>query len=361
MIKTIKNDITIRDLVNGYINKEENGVFALDGRLNIRPPFQREFVYNLEQQMQVIKTIKNELPLNIMYWNKNGKDTYELIDGQQRTLSICEYVKNNFAMDNLTFENLPEDKKNEILNYELTIYICEGKESEKLEWFKTINISGEKLNDQELLNAIYTGSWLEDAKKYFSKRECIAFKIANNYMTGTPERQDYLKTVLNWISNDNAIQYMSYNQNKENANELKIYFKNVISWIEITFIKYRKEMKGINWGFLYNEFKDKNFNSQEIEKEITNLMLDEDITKKKGIYYYVITRDEKWLNIRSFTDGQKRIIYEKQKGICNKCSKHFEINEMEGDHIVAWSEGGKTDIENLQMLCKKCNREKSNK
>jgi hypothetical protein len=353
--------ITIREVSNGYINNDEEGVVGYGGKLNIRPKYQREFVYKDKQRDSVIETINKEFPLNVMYWVKNEDDTYEVLDGQQRTISICEYVTRSFSLNSMYFHNLTDFEQNKILNYELMIYFCEGNDKEKLDWFKTINIAGEKLTTQELRNAIYTGTWLTDAKKYFSKTACPAYKIGSEYMTGTPIRQDYLETSISWISNDTIEEYMATNQHKPNANEIWLYFQSVISWIKVVFPTYRKEMKGIDFGFLYNKFKDKQFDSKKLEEEITKLMQDEDVTKKSGIYEYVLTRNEKYLSIRAFTENQKREAYEKQKGICSTCKVKFELNEMEADHITPWHSGGKTISENCQMLCKEDNRRKSGK
>lgn len=241
------------------------------------------------------------------------------------------------------------------------IYFCSGTDSEKLEWFKTINIAGEKLTDQELRNAVYAGSWVSDAKRYFSKNGCPAYKMAGDYLDGTAIRQDYLETVIKWLSNDNIEKYMAEHQHEPNANDLWLYFQSVINWVKTIFPTYRKEMKGIEWGFLYNEFKDKKVDPKKLEAEINKLMQDEDVTNKKGIYWYVLNRKEKHLNIRAFSDNQKREAYERQKGICPICKKHFDISEMEADHIKPWHEGGKTSAENCQMLCKDDNRKKSGK
>jgi hypothetical protein len=294
-----------------------------------------------------------------MYWVKNEDGTFEVMDGQQRTISFCEYVAGKFSLNFQYFHNLEEDEKKQILNYKLMIYFCEGTDKEKLDWFKTINIAGEKLFDQELRNAIYTGEWLSDAKRHFSKSNCPAYNLASNYMSGSPIRQDYLETAISWISDGKIEEYMAKHQHKPNANELWLYFQEVINWVKAVFTKYRKEMKGVDFGLLYNEFKKKEFDSKKIEKEISKLMQDEDVTKKSGIYPYVITRNEKYLNIRAFTDNQKREAYERQKGICPKCKKHFEIDEMEADHIKPWHEGGQTIAKNCQMLCKHDNRIKS--
>jgi len=297
--------------------------------------------------------------LNVMYWVKSEDGTFEVMDGQQRTVSFCEYIDGKFSLNNLYFHNLTDTDKEQILNYKLMIYFCEGNDKEKLDWFKIINIAGEKLTDQKLRNAIYTGTWLTDAKRYFSKSGCPAYGIASDYLKGVAIRQEYLETVIRWISGDKIEDYMSTHQHEPNANELWLYFQNVINWVRVVFPNYRKEMKGVEFGPLYNEFKNEKIDSKKIEKEITKLMQDEDVTKKSGIYPYVLTKNEKFLNIRAFTEKQKREAYERQKGICKKCKEHFEIEEMEADHIKPWHEGGKTTAENCQMLCKQCNRTKS--
>jgi len=354
-------EITIREVVDGYLNNDnEEGVIGYSGKLNIRPKYQREFVYKDKQRNAVIETVRKNFPLNVMYWVKN-EDSYELMDGQQRTISICEYVAGKFSLNYQCFHNLEDDEKEQILDYKLMVYLCEGTDKEKLDWFKTINIAGEKLTPQELRNAIYTGAWLTNAKRYFSKTNCPAYNLASNYIKGSTIRQDYLETVISWISNGEVEEYMSKNQSKPNANELWLYFQSVINWINTIFPNYRREMKGVDFGILYNEFKDHEFNSQSLEQEITKLMQDEDVTKKSGIYVYILTRDEKYLNIRAFIDKQKREAYEGQIGICPKCKAHFKIEEMEADHITPWHEGGKTTAENCQMLCKHDNRVKSDK
>jgi len=355
------NEITIREVSNGYLNNDEEGVVGYGGKLNIRPKYQREFIYKDKQRDAVIDTIKKNFPLNVMYWVKNEDGSFEVLDGQQRTISFCEYFAGSFSFNNLYFHNLTDVEKNQILDYKLMIYFCEGNDKEKLDWFRIVNIAGVKLTDQELRNAIYSGTWLIDAKKYFSKSSCPAHSIASDYLNGSAIRQDYLETTIRWISGDKIEDYMSKHQHEPNANELWLYFQNVINWVKVVFPSYRKEMKGVEFGPLYDEFKNKKTNSKKIEKEITELMQDEDVTKKSGIYPYVLTREEKYLNIRAFTDKMKREAYERQKGKCAICKKHFEIEEMEADHIKPWHEGGKTTAENCQMLCKQDNRTKSGK
>ncbi len=359
-------EIPVRDLVAGYEDNEEAGVVGYGGKLDIRPPYQREFIYKDKQRNAVIDTITKDFPLNVMYWAVRDDGNYEIIDGQQRTISICQYVNNDFSINGLAFHNLPKDKQEQILDYKLMVYFCEGTDSEKLEWFKTINIAGEKLTDQELRNAVYSGSWVTDAKKYFSKTGCVAYQIGSDYLNGSPIRQDYLETAIKWISNGKIEDYMSKHQHDPNASALWIYFQSVISWIEATFPKKynknrKKFMKGVDWGTLYNQFKDEVLDADKLEEEIKKLILDDDVTNKKGIYPYVLTRNEKYLSIRAFSDAIKIKVYEKQKGICAKCGEHFELNQMEADHITPWHEGGKTIEENCQLLCKDCNRKKSGK
>lgn len=352
-------EITVRELAEDYDDNGEGGVVGYGGKLDIRPPYQREFIYKDIQRDAVINTITKDFPLNVMYWSVREDGNYEVIDGQQRTISICQYVDGEFAFNNRYFHNLQNDEQDQLLNYKLMIYLCSGTDSEKLEWFKTINIAGEQLTEQELRNAVYHGSWVSDAKRYFSKTDCAAYNIGGDYMNGTAIRQDYLATVIDWISKGQIEAYMAKQQNQPNANDIWLYFQAVMSWVKATFPKYRKEMKGIEWGPLYDEFNGKTLDAKALEAEIGTLMEDEDVTRKKGIYAYVLTRKEKHLNIRSFTDKQKREAYEKQKGICTVCKKHFELDQMEADHITPWHDGGKTNAENCQMLCKEDNRRKS--
>ena len=353
-------EVRIRELIDGYLNNDEDGVLGYGGLLNIRPKYQREFVYKTNQRDAVIRTIKKNFPLNTMYWVMNSENDYEVLDGQQRTISICEYINGSFSIGFQYFHNLEQEEKDAILDYKLMVYICTGENREKLDWFKTINIAGEKLTDQELRNAVYTGEWLTDAKKYFSKTNCPAWNIGKDYLLGSPIRQDYLETALEWISDGNPGDYMSTNQNKANASELWIYFQNVINWTKFVFPNYRRELKGLPIGALYNKYSAIQQNGIALEIEIQRLMQDDEVTKKSGIYTYVLSRDEKHLNIRAFSSSQKREVFEVQNGICKICGEQFSIDEMESDHITPWSLGGKTNVENCQMLCKGCNRTKSN-
>ncbi len=363
-MKITLHTITVRDLVKNYEDNDEGGVVGYDGKLDIRPPYQREFCYSDNQQQAVMDTVTKGFPLNTMYWVVRDDGRYEVLDGQQRTISICRYVNGDYSYLLQYFTNLPEDKKEQILNYELQVYFCEGTPSEKLDWFKTINIAGEKLTDQEIRNAVFAGPWTAEAKKIFSKSNCAAKLLSDKYVNGNPIRQELLEIALGWFvgKDDKLIKnYMGLHQNDTNANELWLYFQSVIAWIKALFPNYRKEMKGLDWGNLYNQYHEKSFDPIKLEEEIQNLIDNEEVTNYKGIYYYLFDRKESHLSLREFDDKMKRKVYEKQNGICPICQKHFEYEEMEGDHIIPWSKGGKTIIENLQMLCRYDNNTKSAK
>ncbi len=359
----------IREIVKGYKDSAEQGVVAYNGKLDIRPKYQREFVYDPKQRNAVIETIKNDFPLNVMYWMIRDDGGFEVLDGQQRTISIGQYVTGDFSLNNQFFDNLTKGEQKKILDYELMIYFCEGTDKERLDWFRIINIAGERLYEQEIRNAVYTGRWLSDAKLKFSKTGCAAYLLANDggqLVSGSPIRQEYLETALSWINNGEIEDYMAKHQHKKAADELWTYFQNVIGWVRKIFPNYRKEMSNVPWGNLFNSFKNKKVDPKKLEKEITNLMQDEDVTKKSGIYEYVLTGNEKYLNIRTFTDKMKREAYERQKGVCPHCKAEkkkikWQIQEMEGDHITPWHEEGKTNAANCQMLCKDHNRTKSGK
>ncbi|EGK8033438.1 DUF262 domain-containing protein [Campylobacter upsaliensis] len=387
-----KTEITIRELIAGYHNDDESGqvVAYADSRevarLNIRPKYQREFVYKEAQRNAVIDTILKGFPLNIMYWVKNVDSSaeceYEVLDGQQRTMSICEYVKGSFSVlwkgSSQYFHNLPEDMKEKFLDYKLDVYVCQGSESEKLEWFKTINIAGETLTSQELRNAVYASVWLSDAKLRFSKEKGLAVQRGAKYLSGIALRQEVLESAIAWIvdsrKDDKICEYMAKNaKDSKNADELWGYFAKVIDWVEMKFPTYRKEMKGLEWGLLYNLYKDKPLDAKELESKIIELMQDDEVGNKKGVYVYLLSGDEKHLNLRAFSDSIKRAVYEKQNGVCANSDGHIkgvkcpnekqklDIKQMEADHIIPWSKGGKTEKENCQMLCVECNRRKSDK
>ena len=364
-MKIERKIITIAQLVDGYVEGRDDSITAYGGKLNVRPPYQREYIYKPKERDEVIRTVLKNFPLNVMYWVRSS-DGFDLMDGQQRTISVCRYCEGKFSVDRRGFDNLPDDIRENFLNYELDIYICDGKSSEILDWFKVINIAGLKLSNQEMRNVSYTGSWLADAKKYFSKTNGAAYNLAGKYLNGTANRQDYLEMALKWIIDREGMKavedYMAAHQHDENAAQLTTYFRRVIDWVKVLFPKYRaKPMKGLDWGILYNAHKDDEVDPAKLETEIKRLLIDDDVTNKGGIYAYVLDGDERHLNIRAFTEAMKIAAYERQTGICAACKKHFEFEQMEGDHITPWSEGGKTTADNCQMLCKSCNRIKSDR
>lgn len=372
---TIKQiEVTVGEIYKGYVNNDEQGVRGYDGLLDIRPPYQREFIYNDKEQQAVINTVLHGYPLNVMYWVKRSDDAecpYEVMDGQQRTLSLCEYVAGKFSFEFKNFFNQPADIQKRILDYELTVYVCEGEQSEKLEWFKTINIAGKQLTEQEILNAIYAGPFVSDAKRHFSKSNCGAYRLGKDLVTGVLNRQDYLKVALNWIAEheqrqgkkQSRVGYMATHQHDPNANNLWTYFQNVLNWAITNFEmkKFKKIMKGLDWALYYDTFHDKTLNTVEMAKQISALMRDSEIEKKTGIIPYVLTGDERHLDLRAFPDDIKMEVWEKQGHICPLCGKEFDLEFMEGDHIKPWREGGRTVIENCQMLCRECNRKKGAK
>ncbi len=364
------HEIPVREVVEGYKDSAENGVTGYNGRLNIRPAFQREFIYKDKQRDEVIRTVRKDFPLNVMYWVLSDDGNYEVLDGQQRTISICQYVAGDYSIDHMGFDNLTKSEQEQILDYPLMIYICEGTDKEKLDWFEIVNMVGEQLSAQERRNAIYTGEWLTEAKKYFSKNGCPAYAIASDYMKGSPIRQEYLETAIRWIAarDDKKIEdYMAAHQHDTNCNELWLYFQTVINWVKATFPNYRKEMKGLEWGVFFNKYGTGKYDPKQLEARIVDLMQDVapdgDITKPTGIYEYLLSGEDKKfervLSIRAFTPKMARAAYERQKGICPKCKKHFAFDDMQADHITPWSKGGRTTAANCQMLCADCNRRKS--
>lgn len=361
--------VKVREIFDGYKDDGEGGVVGYKGKLNIRPAFQREFIYTGKQRNEVINTVTRNFPLNTMYWAVT-KDGFELMDGQQRTISICQYVNGDFSMeiDGSTkfFNNLTKEKRDQILEYELFIYVCEGTEDEKLAWFKVINIAGAKLFDQELRNAIYTGPWLADAKRWFSKTNAPAVQDGRDKLVnGSPIRQDVLEKALDWRSGGKIEGYMSAHQHDKDAQDLWQYWQAVFDWVKRVFPNQSsaraKLMKGLAWGDFYNTHKDEKLNAADLEKRIVELIDDDEVDSKRGIYEYLLTGNEKSLNLRTFDEKTKQKVYAKQKGVCLVCKKNFAIEGMEADHIVPWSKGGKTTPDNCQMLCMKDNRTKSGK
>ncbi len=369
-------NIKVREVIHGYKDDGEDGVVGYGGKLNIRPVFQRAFIYGEKERDAVIKTLRQGFPLNTMYWSIDPDGNYELMDGQQRTVSICQYVTEVIPIrfddgHELAFTSLTIDQQDQILNYELSIYICEGTPSEKLAWFRTINIAGKPLTDQELLNAMHTGSWLTDAKRWFSKSSAPAVQDGRDKLvTGIPIRQEVLETALKWISGDNIEGYMNHHKDDDNAQELWQYWQEVFEWVKRVFPNQdsarAKLMKGLEWGKFYNEYKNDKLSAKDLEQQMVKLINDDEVDNKRGIYEYLLTGDERTLSLRQFDEKTKIKKYEEQKGICVAkkaiCGNaHFEYDEMEADHIIAWSKNGKTVYENCHMLCKQDNRTKSGK
>ena len=372
---TIKQiSVTVEEITKGYVNNDEQGVRGYNGLLDIRPPYQREFIYNDKEQQAVINTVLKGYPLNVMYWVKRNDDAecpFEVMDGQQRTLALCEYVAGKFSFEFKNFFNQPPDIQKRIMDYELTVYVCEGKHSEKLEWFKTINIAGKPLNEQEILNAIYAGPFVSDAKRHFSKSNCGAYKLGKDLVNGVPIRQDFLKVALEWMADhekregkaQSRVGYMAQHQHDPNANNLWTYFQNVLNWAITNFDmkKFKRIMKGLDWALYYDKFHDKTLDTVVLAQEISKLMRDSEIQKPAGIIPYVLTGDERHLDLRGFPEDIKLAVWEQQHHICPLCGKEFDFEFMEGDHIKPWREGGRTVIENCQMLCRDCNRHKGAK
>ena len=389
-MKIYLKPITIREIVENYKDSAEEGVVGYCGKLNIRPAYQREFVYKPDQRNEVIRTImrgypNTAFPLNVMYWAKTDTNQFELIDGQQRTISFCQFFNMDFSIviDDMPrkFDNLSHEKKEYFLNYELQIYVCEGTPEERLEWFSIINIAGEPLTSQELLNANYTGTWLSSAKRYFMKSNSAAYGLANKYIDieANQSRGKGLETAIKWISRDNVKQYMADHQNDENADVLWLHFKKVIEWVQKYFIEYHRDMKGLNWGQLYDKYNEQFYDPIIISKHVQELIKDPYITNTKGIFEYILGGlvDTKLLEIRIFDDATKRLVYAKQTAKAEKrknsncllCaigrdsnkSRIWNLNEMDADHVTAWSKGGKTNQKNCQMLCKTHNQAKGNR
>lgn len=370
-MKIVLYEIPVVEVYDGYVNSGYDGVVGYGGLLDIRPKFQREFIYDHARQQAVIATILSGFPLNVMYWSRKtdpqtGEDAFEMLDGQQRTMSICEYLEGSYSVPvggyPKNFDNLSKDDQKRVLDYKLMVYQCEGTEDEQLEWFEVINIAGLQLRPQELKNAVYTGPWLTDAKRYFSRENQAAHKLSKDYTkAGEVNRQDLLQKGIQWHggkTNEAIKTYMNDHRRDPNANELWTYFKSVVDWAKLVFPKKRKELRSVPWNLLYDQFSKDTLDADALEQRVAELMADPDVTKKSGIYQYVLDDDERHLNIRAFNAREKREAYERQKGICPVCKKHFELEEMHADHIKPWRAGGKTTVENCQMLCEEDNRKK---
>lgn len=386
MITTLKT-YTVQDICNGFVYNEleGKGLFGLGGQLTIQPEYQRNYIYaDGKKDVAVIQSILHGYPLGLIYFNKISDDKYEVLDGQQRITSIGRYVTGKFAVkdDNgmeQHFSGLPQDKQSKILNTELLVYACQGTESEIKEWFKTINIAGVPLNDQELLNAVYSGPFVTMAKAEFSNSQNANVQMWSAYINGSVNRQDYLATALKWVSHDHVSDYMSQHRYDDNINELKTYFTSVIDWASSVFTDVTNEMRGLEWGRLYEQYHQNAYNPAEVSQKLHELYADPYVTNKRGVVEYILggCSDTKLLNIRIFGEADKQTVYEQQtitareQGIsnCPLCAmsndanhdRIWKLSEMDADHVTAWSKGGSTDISNCQMLCKTHNRAKGNK
>ena len=367
--------VKIAALVDGYRDSDEEGVVGYHGKLDIRPKYQREFVYGEKQEKAVIDTISKNYPLNVMYWVEKEDGTYEVMDGQQRTLSICHYYWGAFAINwkgNLWgYRNLPEADREQFLNYELDVYVCkDGSPTEKLDWFQVINIAGEELTNQEIRNAVFAGTWVTDAKRYFSRNNCAAKRISDGYISKAWIRQAGLEMVIEWVAKRDGLtidEYMRRHQHDSDCSDLWTYFNLVMTWVKMKFIgKHSNLYTSTDWGDMYRKHKDDEIDAKKLEAWISDLLKDGEITNKKGILWYVLDNNEQHLGLRAFDEKTALEVYEAQGHKCvgANCPEHgreLDFRDMEADHIVPWSKGGKTVIENCQMLCRHCNRTKSNK
>lgn len=363
-MKVRRHKVRVAELVEGYCDDTKTGgsIVGYGGALDIRPPYQRNFVYNMQQARAVIDTVLKGHPLNVMYWSDSGDGKFEIIDGQQRTISIAEYVASRrFALEGLYFFNQHAEDQARILDYDLLVYVCTGTDKERLAWFETVNTAGERLYPQERRNAVYSGAWVSDAKLYFSKSGCPAYEIGKRFVKGKPIRQEFLETAIRWASDDNIVDYMARHQHDARAEHLWDHFRAVIEWIPQVFTTYREEMKGVDWGILHRAYKDLKADTGAIEDETQRLIDDEDVTNPSGIYPYILTRNERHLNIRKFSRQVKRRVYEKQGKKCAECREPCQFAESEADHVTPWSAGGKTIEANCQVLCKSCNRRKGSR
>lgn len=387
MKTTLKIKITIKDICNGFVYNEleGKGLFGLSGKLTIQPEYQRNYIYaDGKRDVAVIESILKDYPIGLIYFVKKNDDELEVLDGQQRITSLGRYVTNKFAVKDENgmeqyFSGIAKDKQEKILASPLLIYECEGTESEIKEWFKTINIAGVPLNEQELLNAVYSGPFVTHAKEEFSNSQNANVQKWSAYIKGSANRQEFLERALDWVSKGNIGDYMSQHRNDKNIVELKNYFNSVIDWTSSVFTDVESEMKGLEWGRLYEEYHKNAYNPKMISKEVHKLYADPYIKNRKGIFEFILggQKDFKLLDVRVFDDATKKSVYKKQTeeaeqrsiSNCSYCAigheanktKIWSISDMDADHVAAWSKGGSTDIKNCEMLCKTHNRAKGNR
>ena len=389
METTLRTEITVKEICDGFVYSEleGKGLFGLSGKLTIQPEYQRNYIYASEggkREVAVIESILKGYPIGLIYFNKVNPNNFEVLDGQQRITSLGRFVTNKFAIkdenrNEQLFGGFAADKKNKILNTKLLIYECEGTESEIKEWFRTINIAGVPLNSQELLNAVYSGPFVTLGKEEFSNSKNSNIQKWSAYISGSANRQDFLERALQWVSKENVSEYMSRHRFDNNITELKDYFNSVIDWVSTVFTDVESEMKGLEWGRLYETYRKKPYNSKTVSAEVKRLYADPYVKSRKGIFEYVLggSTDTKLLEVRVFDDATKKSVYAKQtqvaekKGVsnCSLCAighdsnktKIWKLTEMDADHVTAWSKGGATDINNCEMLCKPHNRAKGNR
>ena len=387
MKTTLRTDITIKDITTGFVYNEleGKGLFGLSGKLTIQPEYQRNYIYaDGKRDVAVIDSILKGYPLGLIYFNKITDDNLEVLDGQQRITSIGRFITGKFAIKDNNglqqyFSGLALDKQALIMQTKLLIYECEGGESEIKEWFQTINIAGIALNNQELLNAVYSGTFTTLAKSELSNKQNANINKWSAYISGSVDRQDYLARALDWVSAGNIGEYMSQHRSDTNINELKTYFNTVIDWVSSVFENVESEMKGLEWARLYRQYHNKAYSPEQVSSEVKELYGDPNIKNRKGVFEYILggCTDTKLLEIRLFDDSTKKSIYTLQteqakvEGIsnCPLCTmgndsnqtKIWNLSEMDADHVTAWSKGGLTTANNCQMLCKTHNKAKGNK
>jgi len=389
-VKTsLRTDLTVADICNGFVYNEleGKGLFGLGGKLTIQPEYQRNYFYkDIEggkREQAVIHSLLKGYPLGVIYFNKVAKDKFEVLDGQQRITSIGRFVTNKFAiMDDgnpMNFDSLPADQQAKLRDSKLLIYECEGTETEIKEWFETVNIAGVPLNKQELLNAIYSGPFVTLAKAEFSNSQNANIQKWNAYITGSASRQDFLERALDWVSKGNIGSYMSAHRNDKNISSLKTYFNSVIDWVSMVFQDVKKEMRGLEWGRLYEQYHSKSYHPAKVAADVARLYADPYVERKRGIFEFILgaKKDSKLLEVRVFDEATKHSVYEKQtraakakgKSNCPLCAmgadpnknRTYKIEEMDADHVSAWSKGGGSSAKNCQLLCVTHNRAKGNR
>ncbi|MBW4362825.1 HNH endonuclease family protein [Flavobacterium taihuense] len=387
METTLRTDITVKDICEGFIYNEleGKGLFGLSGTLTIQPEYQRNYIYaDGKRDVAVISSILKGYPLGLIYFNKISKNSLEVLDGQQRITSFGRFVTNKFAIKDENgmeqyFSGIATDKQQKILDTKLLIYECEGTESEIKEWFRTINIAGVPLNNQELLNAVYSGPFVTLGKEEFSNSQNANIQKWSAYVSGSANRQEYLERALEWVSKDNVGDYMSRHRFDKNITELKNYFTSVIDWVSTVFTDVESEMKGLEYGRLYETYRKQPYNSKTVSEQVKKLYADPYVKTRKGIFEFILggSTDTKLLEVRVFDEATKKstcaiqTAEAEKKGIsnCSHCAighdanktKIWKLAEMDADHVTAWSKGGATDIKNCEMLCKTHNRAKGNK